>query len=125
MTSLFLSLGISSLTPNRRLCSLPLSLQITSEAVMERIKAAQQEFMEGDTPPTMSATANQVAIGIYSSDTSFRYVEVYAESYVELSEENPSTIVGSEVTVSGTGEAKPGAKAASVANCLMVLQATS
>ncbi|GMH59272.1 hypothetical protein TrRE_jg2561, partial [Triparma retinervis] len=77
-------------------------LDVSQQAVLERIQEAQKEFMEADSPAGMSATANQIAVGVYSSDTAFRYIEVYSESYLELSEDNPSEIVGSEVTICGT-----------------------
>jgi hypothetical protein len=77
-------------------------LDVSPQAVTQRIQEARKEFMEAENPACMSATANRVAVGIYSSDTAFRYIEVYAESYLELSEDNPSEIVGSEVTIRGT-----------------------
>ena len=72
-------------------------------AVMNRIKEAQSAFSSaGDSAAaSLNPSSNQVAIGIYSSDVCFRYIETYVDKYVELSDSNPSDIVGSEVTLEG------------------------
>ncbi|GMI08474.1 hypothetical protein TrVE_jg6685 [Triparma verrucosa] len=80
-------------------------LDMSPEGVAALVKAAQGKFSnpEGeDMPKHLAKEHTHVAIGIFAEGGTFRYVEVYIDRHVDMSEKTPSNIVGSDVTLSGT-----------------------
>jgi len=68
---------------------------------LELVNEARAEFATRESPAVNNADHTHVAVGVCATKTSFRYVEVYIDRYVELLDALPDEIVGSEVNVTG------------------------